>query len=155
MKLGPILVAALALLSPAAATAQDASAWNDARALELITRAQERRSAAAADTGMVNFQADARLYVYFYLDRPDTGERNLVKTDQLALDVLWAAPNRVKQRIVGWRDEKSLPTNINYHLDHLTVVLENFGDEIRLGDGDEVRNVPHPAAGGSEAVYDY
>ena len=104
---------------------------------------------------MVNFQADARLYVYFYLDRPDTGERNLVKTDQLALEVLWASPDRVKQRIVGWRDEKSLPTNINYHLDHLTVVLENFGDEIRLGDGDEVRGVPHPAAAGAEAVYDY
>jgi hypothetical protein len=155
MKLRSTLFAALALLAPLAARAQGPAGWNDPRALELIMRAQERRSAAAADTGLVNFQADARLYVYFYLDRPDTGERNLVKTDQLALDVLWAAPNRVKQRIVGWRDEKSLPTNINYHLDHLTVVLENFGDEIRLGDGDEVRGVPHPAAGGSEAIYDY
>ena len=130
-------------------------AWNDERALELITRARERRSASMADTGLVNFQADARLYVYFYLDRPDTRERNLVKTDQLALDVLWQAPDQVKQRIVGWRDRKSLPTNINYHLDHLTVVLENFGDEIRLGDGDEVRGVPHPAARTSEEFYDY
>jgi hypothetical protein len=158
MKRKSMLLAALALLAPLPALAQastEPSAWNDTRALELIGRAQDRRSAATADTGLVNFQADARLYVYFYLDRPDTGERNLVKTDQLALDVLWAAPNRVKQRIVGWRDRKSLPTNINYHLDHLTVVLENFGNEIRLGDGDEVRGVPHPAAGGAEAIYDY
>jgi hypothetical protein len=129
--------------------------WNAERALELIQRAQQRRAETFADTGLVNYQADARIYVYFYLDREDTGERNLVKTDQLALEVFWQAPDQVKQRIVGWRDAKSLPTNINYHLDHLTVVQENFGDEIRLGDGDEVRGVPHPAAAGAEQFYQY
>jgi hypothetical protein len=159
MKILRTVLALLPLLAPLPAAAQTRGApqpaWNDARALELIHRAQARRAETSADTGLVNFQADARLYVYFYLDRPNTGERNLVKTDQLALDVLWQAPNRVKQRIVGWRDEKSLPTDINYHLDHLTVVLENFGDEIRIGDGDEVRGVPHPASVGSEGVYEY
>ena len=129
--------------------------WDGERALELVQRAQQRRTEAFSDTGLVNYSADARIYVYFYLDREDTGERTLVKTDQLALEVLWQAPDQVKQRIVGWRDEKSLPTNINYHLDHLTVVQENFGDEIRLGDGDEVRGVPHPAAQGAERFYEY
>lgn len=143
--------------TPAAAQSLAVSdtGWNSPRALELIQRAQERRSAANADSGLSSYRSDARIFVYFYLDRPDTGERNLVKTDQLALEVYWQAPDLVKQRIVGWRDEKSLPTNINYHLDHLTVVQENFGDEIRLGDGDEVTDVVHPASSGAESVYEY
>ena len=78
MRIRSTLLAALLLLVPFPAVAQEPGGWNDARALELIRRAQGRRTAAAVDTGMVNFQADARLYVYFYLDRPDTGERNLV-----------------------------------------------------------------------------
>ncbi len=143
------------LASTAQAQEEVEVGWDGPRALELIERAQARRMEAHADTGLINYQADARIYVYFYLDREDTGTRNLVKTDQVALELFWEAPDLVKQRIVGWRDEKSLPTNINYHLDHLTVVMENFGDEIRLGDGDEVQGVPHPAAPAAESFYEY
>ena len=155
-----LLVGMVAVATPRAAAQAPAPApgdtgWNSERALELIQRAQARRLAANADSGLTSYRSDARIYVYFYLDRPDTGERNLVKTDQLALEVYWQTPDFTKQRIVGWRDEKSLPTNINYHLDHLTVVQENFGDEIRLGDGDEVTDVVHPAAPGAEEVYEY
>lgn len=148
----------LLLLLPSRAAwtqAHAAGGWNGERAMELIGRAQARRAASARDTALVSYRAAARAYVYFYLDRQDTGERNLVKTDQLALEVLWAEPDREKQRIVGWRDRRSLPTNISYHLDHLSVVQENFGDEIRIGDGDEVRNVVHPAAPGAERFYEY
>jgi hypothetical protein len=42
-----------------------------------------------------------------------------------------------------------------YHLDHLTVVQNGFGDVIKIGDGDEVRDVPHPAAAGADSIYDY
>src|SRR5690606_41793060 len=42
-----------------------------------------------------------------------------------------------------------------YHLDHLTVVQNGFGDIIRMGDGDEVQDVLHPAAYGSDRVYDF
>ena len=151
-----VLLAAAADAVPLAAQAPSRdTTWNGARALELIERAQARRSAANADSGLSSYRADARIHVYFYLDRPDTRERNLVKTDQLALEVYWAAPDLTKQRIVGWRDDKSLPTNINYHLDHLTVVQENFGDEIRLGDGDEVMNVVHPASPEASSYYEY
>ena len=143
----------VALLLPRAAAAQEA--WNGARALELVTRAQERRTQALADTGMVDYQADARGYIYFYLDRRDIDERTLVKTDQVALEVFWKAPDQTKQRIVGLRDSRSLPTNIRYHEDHLTVVQDNFGDLIRLGDGDEVRDVLHPAAPNAAAFYDF
>ncbi|MBW3571618.1 MAG: hypothetical protein KY467_10970 [Gemmatimonadetes bacterium] len=147
-------LALAAVAAPAAAAAQDGG-WNSGRALELIQRAQERRQVALSDTGMVDYQADARGYIYFYLDRRDTGERTLVKTDQVALDVFWKAPNLSRQRIIGLRDERSLPTNIRYHEDHLTVVQDNFGDLIRLGDGDEVADVLHPAAPAGPLAYDY
>jgi hypothetical protein len=150
-----VVALALALAAPAGAQAPAAEGWNSPRALELIARARDRRSQALADTGMLDYQADARGYVYFYLDRPGTSERSLVKTDQVALDVMWKAPNLAKQRIVGLRDAKNLPTNIRYHEDHLTVVQDNFGDLIRYGDGDEVRDVLHPAAGGGPSTYDY
>lgn len=144
-----VLAPALAAQEPAAREA----GWDDARVLELVRRAQARRAETVADTALASYQADARGYVYFYLDRRDTGDRTLVKTDQVALDVYWKAPAFSKQRIVGLRDEKKLPTNINYHLDHLSVVQDNFGERIRLGDGDEVRDVLHPAAAGSETFY--
>jgi hypothetical protein len=151
-----IAAAALAAFAamPAAAQQPDA-AWNTPRALELMGRAQTRRSESLSDTGMVDYQADARGYVYFYLDRRDIDERTLVKTDQVALQVFWKAPNQTKQVIVGLRDRKSLPTNIHYHLDHLAVVQDNFGDRIRIGDGDEVSDVLHPAAPGAAQFYDY
>jgi hypothetical protein len=153
-KLMGAALALAALAAPAAAAAQDGG-WNSTRALELVRRAQERRQVALSDTGMVDYQADARGYIYFYLDRRDTGERTLVKTDQVALDVFWKAPNLSKQRIVGLRDARNLPTNIRYHEDHLTVVQDNFGDLIRLGDGDEVADVLHPAAPSGPAAYDF
>lgn len=107
------------------------------------------------DSAFHSYRADARGYVYFFIDRPDSEERTLVKADQIALEVYWRAPDLTKQRIVGLRDEKLLPTNIRYHLDHLTVVQDEFGDVIRLGDGDEVSDVVHPVSPGSESVYDF
>ena len=150
-----LFLAALLLALPLAAQEPAAreAGWDDARVMELVRRAQARRAETVADTALASYQADARGYVYFYLDRRDTGDRTLVKTDQVALDVYWKAPAFSKQRIVGLRDEKKLPTNINYHLDHLSVVQDNFGERIRLGDGDEVRDVLHPAAQGSETFY--
>jgi hypothetical protein len=146
--------AALAALLALPAAAQEPG-WNTPRALDLVQRAQTRRTQALSDTGMTDYQADARGFIYFYLDRRDIGERTLVKTDQVALQVFWKAPNQTKQVIVGLRDRKSLPTNIHYHLDHLAVVQDNFGDLIRIGDGDEVSDVLHPAAPRGPGFYDY
>ncbi|MFH1764590.1 MAG: hypothetical protein ABIF09_10400 [Gemmatimonadota bacterium] len=129
--------------------------WNSPRVLQMIREAGDVRQGTAHDSTFWSYSSTARGYVYFYLDREDTGERILVKTDQIALEVFWQAPDRFKQRIVGLRDEKSLPTNIRYHLDHLVVVQDEFGDLIRIGDGDEVEAVLHPAAPGSETVYDF
>lgn len=155
MRLRLAFAATLLAASAMPLAAQEEGAWNAPRALELIDRAQVRRTESLADTGMVDYQADARGFIYFYLDRRDIEERTLVKTDQVALQVFWKAPNLTKQVIVGLRDRKSLPTNIHYHLDHLAVVQDNFGDRIRLGDGDEVSDVLHPAAPGASSFYDY
>jgi hypothetical protein len=142
----------LLLCLPTPTGAQD---WNSPRALELIREARELRQGNTQDPDFRSYSSQARGYVHFFLDREDTGERILVKTDQIALEVYWAAPNLTKQRIVGLRDEKTLPTNIHYHLDHLVVVQDEFGDLIRIGDGDEVSAVIHPAAPGSETFYDF
>ena len=147
------LIMAFAL--PWAPGAQAQSSWNGERALDLVQQARSLRQATAIDSAFQAYQADARGYVYFFLDRTDSDERTLVKTDQLALEVFWKAPRQTKQRLVGRRDAKGLPTNISYHLDHLTVVLDDFGDLIRLGDGDEVEAVVHPVAPGSDSIYDY
>jgi len=149
------LAAAALPLVPALARAQDTAGWDSPRVLELVEAARQRRQLPRGDSALRNYQARANGYVYFYLDRQDSDDRTLVKVDQVALDVFWAAPNRTKQRIVGLRDDKRLPARIYYHLDHLTVVQNEFGDSIRLGDGDEVRDVPHPAAPGSDTVYQF
>lgn len=123
--------------------------------LELVSRARETRQQAVQDTAFRSYEALARGFVYFFLDRPDQEDHTLVKADQVALEVYWRAPNDTKQRIVGHRDEKVLPTDIRYHLDHLTVVQDDFDDRIRLGDGDEVQDVLHPIAPTAPALYDY
>ena len=145
----------LALLMPLVPRALDGQSWNGARALELLDRARRVRQAATVDSTLTNYRADARGFVYFFLERPGEEGRSLIKADQVALEVYWQAPNRTKQHIVGLRDEKVLPTNIQYHLDHLTVVQDDFSDRIRLGNGDEVSDVIHPVAPGAERVYDY
>jgi hypothetical protein len=78
-----------------------------------------------------------------------------VKSDQLELEVYWHSSGRSKQRIVGWRDRAELPTDIQYHRDHLGIVLNGFADRIRLGEGDEVRDVPHPLAADGATYYEY
>ncbi len=148
-----ILFCATLASAPTSLRAQDG--WNEARVLELVQSARAARARVIEDDSLRTYSADARGYVYFYLDRRDTDETTLVKTDQIALEVYWKAPDSTKQRIVGMRDEESLPTRIQYHLDHLTVVQDDYADVIRLGDGDEVSAVAHPMARGSEGVYDF
>ena len=151
-----VLTALLGGAGPGAGQApvQDTT-WNGADVLRLVDEARAIRQASAVDTALQGYEARAQGFVYFYLDRADEEEHTLIKTDQVALEVYWRAPDETRQRIVGMRDEKSLPTNIRYHLDHLTVVQDDFGDLIRLGDGDEVAAVVHPVAPGADRLYDY
>jgi hypothetical protein len=154
LRFSSLAAAVLAVACTSATVSAQDEGWNDGRSLELMQRARALRQLTVVDTTFRSYKADARGFVYFFIDRPDSEERTLVKADQIALEVFWQAPNLTSQRIVGLRDEEVLPTNIRYHLDHLTVVQDDFGDYIRLGDGDEVEQVLHPLGPASERVYD-
>ncbi len=147
-----LLVMLLALARGAAA--QD---WNSEAGVGLARRAILRRTRTAADTGLRDYKAQAHGFLFF-LGQFGEGLADpprLVKADQLELEVYWKAPASSKQRVVGWRDRADLPTDINYHRDHLGIIQNNFGPAIRLGEGDEVRDVPHPLSPRGPELYDY
>ena len=123
-----------------------AQAWNAPAALALVHRAAERRLSAQGDSTLVSYRTRAHGFVFFLAQVGEglTEPPRLVKADELRVEVYWRAPDRSKQVILGWRDGAFLPTDINYHRDHLGIVTNNFGNVIRIGEGDEVRDVPHP-----------
>ncbi len=147
-------LAGIAVLPPTAAVAQS---WDAPAARDLVRRAVERRAATFDDSALTDWSARAHGFVFF-LGQIGEGlaePPRLIKADQLELEVYWRAPNESKQRIIGWRDRRDLPTDINYHRDHLGIVMNNFPDQIRLGEGDEVRDVPHPVSAGGTERYEY
>ncbi len=149
------LVLVLALAVPAVPTA--AQAWNSDSALALARRAILARGRTTSDTALRDYKAQAHGFLFFLgqfgegLHEPP----RLIKADELALEVYWKAPGLSKQRITGWRDQAQLPTDINYHRDHLGIAQNNFGDAIRLGEGDEVLDVPHPLSPAGTLLYDF
>ena len=134
-----------------------AAEWNDARAVSLAQRATARRSAQLADTTLKDYSAHARGYVTFLAQTGEglTEPPKVVKADELGLEIFWRSPDQSKQRILGRRDTLLLPTDINYHRDHLGIIQNNFADIIRLGDGDEVLDVPHPLSPSGMTEYDF
>jgi hypothetical protein len=144
-------------LSLAAAAPLGAQTWDASDARALVDRAVERRAAGFADSSLRDWSARAHGFVFF-LGQIGEGlaePPRLVKADQLELEVYWRLPNQSKQRIIGWRDQRDLPTDINYHRDHLGIAMGNFPDLIRLGEGDEVRDVPHPVSARGSELYEY
>jgi hypothetical protein len=143
--------------SPAAA----GQTWNDSAAVMLVRRAIERRRQAQADSTLTSYRARAHGFVFFLAQvggspgDPLASPPRLAKADELDVEVYWRAPNLSKQVIRGWRDGAYLPTDIRYHRDHLGIVTNDFGDLIRLGDGDEVRDAVHPLSSAGPARYDY
>jgi len=131
--------------------------WNDARTRALVERATERRALQLADTGLVDYKATAHGYVTFLAQFGEGFPEppKIVKADELGLEVYWRAPDLSKQRIMGRRDTLLLPTDINYHRDHLGIVQNNFRNIIRIGEGDEVQDVPHPLSATGLETYDF
>jgi hypothetical protein len=144
----------MVVLAPQTAGAQQ---WNDPRSRALVERATARRAQQLADTGLRDYKAVAHGYVTFLAQVGEglTEPPKVVKADELVNEVYWLAPNLSKQRILGRRDTLLLPTDISYHRDHLGIVQNNFPAIIRLGDGDEVRDVPHPLSESGLAAYDF
>ena len=134
-----------------------AQTWNDPRSMALVEQATERRARQIADTALASYKAGAHGYLTFLAQVGEgfTEPPKIVKADELALEVYWQAPNLSKQLIAGRRDTLLLPTDINYHRDHLGIVQNNFPNIIRLGEGDEVRDVPHPLSADGLNQYDF
>src|SRR6266540_2196156 len=149
-----VLAVSLTLMFAGAANAQR---WNDDRTRALVERATERRATQIADTALVDYLATAHGYLTFLAQFGEgfTEPPKIVKADELALEIYWHAPDLSKQRIVGRRDTLLLPTDINYHRDHLGIVQNNFPSIIRIGEGDEVRDVPHPLSPAGLSDYDF
>jgi len=140
-----------------AAVPAGAQAWDDPRTMALVERATQGRAEQLADSTLVDYRATAHGYLTFLVQLgqgfPDPP--SVVKSDELALQVYWRAPNLSKQIIEGRRDTLLLPTDIRYHQDHLGIVQNNFPNFIRLGEGDEVRDVPHPLSADGLHRYDF
>jgi hypothetical protein len=149
-----LLVAAAGLAgTPDRTLAQE---WDSPRALQLVEQARERRQEPLLDEALRNYRANVGGHVYFFVDSPEQADPILLRADQVALDLYWAYPDRVKQVIRGMRHEEQFPIrDFHYYLDRYTVIHDGFGDEIRVGEGRDVRNVPHPLAPGADAVYQY
>lgn len=151
------MLAAL-LAAPGIASAQQApeDGWNSPEALGLLRRAIDRRAVDVTDTSLQTYSARGDGYVYFLIDATGINQENLVRTDQVAVDFYWRAPNEVRQRIVGLREQRELPiTGLYYYIDRLTVVHDDYGQSIVIADGDNVRDVPHPVGLLGEERYDY
>jgi len=131
--------------------------WNDPRTRELVEHATARRASQIADTALADYKATAHGYVTFLAQFGEGFPEppKIVKADELGLEVYWRAPDLSKQRIMGRRDTLLLPTDINYHRDHLGIVQNNFRNIIRIGEGDEVQDVPHPLSPIGLEVYDF
>jgi hypothetical protein len=155
--LAALWAACLVAVFCAIAQPVSAQAWNDDRTRELVERATTRRAQQLADTALRDYHATAHGYLTFLAqvgeNFPDPPK--VVRSDELVLEVYWRAPNLSKQIIVGRRDTLALPTNIAYHQDHLGIVQNNFPSIIRIGEGDEVRDVPHPLSEEGIGEYDF
>lgn len=151
------VVTSICIVAGSYGATADAQGWNDRRTLDLVERATERRAQQLADTTLRDYTSEAHGYLTFLAQIGEgfTEPPRIVKADELALEIFWRAPNLSRQRIVGRRDTLLLPTDINYHRDHLGIVQNNFPAIIRLGDGDEVGDVPHPLSNTGLQTYDF
>src|SRR5438128_11258726 len=152
-----VSIRTLALIIVAASKVDAQQTWNDPRTRALVEHATERRASQLADTALIDYKATAHGYVTFLAQFGEGFPEppKIVKADELGLEVYWRAPDLSKQRIMGRRDTLLLPTDINYHRDHLGIVQNNFRNIIRIGEGDEVQDVPHPLSPMGLQVYDF
>lgn len=120
--------------------------WHRGDSLPLLQRAALHRLSRDADTLLTAWQARAHGVVRMtsVVEHGGTSVERVIRADELEVEVYGEAPNRHKQIIVAWRDSSFLPNRIRYHRDHLGIVANDFGGILRLGDGEEVRDVLHP-----------
>lgn len=150
---------ALVMAGSSSAVGQEASLghageWNDARTVEIVRRAIAARHH-GRDTGLERFSAYAEGQVHYLAEYGDELRDQAVRSDRIALELRWRRGVGSLQTIVGRRHASWMPTTVKYHVDHLSLVVENFGDRIHIGDGDEVRDVLNPVAPEAPEFYEY
>ncbi|MDE2982063.1 MAG: hypothetical protein OXU74_12800 [Gemmatimonadota bacterium] len=121
-----------------------------------MRQARELRETPPPPTASVSYKARAEGHVYFYLDRDDGGEPVPMRVDQVAVDLFRSGDGRTRQVIRGLRRQELLPIqDFRYYIDRLTAVQNGFGDRIAIGEGRDVRDVPHPLGSEGEGTYHY
>jgi hypothetical protein len=159
--LAALLCAAAVGASPAPASAQATvrgrDGWNDSLSLALVRRSAERRRVQLADTALRDYRALARGTLTFLGQLGDViaTPPRVIQATQVATEVYWKAPNLSKQRVIGSRDTTVLPTDNSFYRDRFGIVQNNFPNVIRVGEGRDVADVPHPLAPSGEALYDF
>lgn len=154
------LVVTLAPVPRAAAqpaAAPRSGAWNDSATLALVRRAEALREAQLADPALKSYRALARGTLTFLGQVGDlvVEPPRVVQASQVATEVAWRAPGIVKQRVVGARDTTLLPTDNQFYRDRFGIVVNNFPSVIRLGEGRDVADVPHPLSAAGLPLYDF
>ena len=125
-------------------------------ALSLVRKARELRQSPLSATTSTSYKARAEGHVYFFLDRDDGGEPVPMRVDQVAVDLFRSADGRTRQVIRGLRRKEFLPVqDFRYYIDRLTAVQNGFGERIAIGEGRDVRDVPHPLGSDGEELYRY
>ncbi len=135
----------------------NAGAWRDPAADSLVRRAIARRGLQLADSTLLSYRADAHGFLAFLaqLGEGVVIPPRVVQSEELALQIAWWQPGRSAQRLVGRRDTTLLPADVGYYRDRYGVVLDNLPDRIRLGDGQDVRDVSHPLGANAPQLYEY
>ncbi len=145
-----MLLGDAALAAPAAA-----QSWDSPAATALVNRAVARRS--SLDSTLHAWTATAHGSLEFLVDLGEAAvlPPRVVKLEELASNIYWRAPGVSLQRIVGRRDTTLLPGDVGFYSDRYGVITNNLGDQVRLGDGNDVRDLPHPLSPGGRAGYSF
>ena len=129
---------------------------DDPAVLSLIRKARELRESPPLLSAFAAYRADAEGHIYFYLDRDEGGAPIPMRVDQVAVDLYQNSAGRRRQVIRALRKRELLPIeDFHYYIDRLTAVQNGFGDRIAIGEGRDVRDVPHPLGSDGEETYHY
>jgi hypothetical protein len=147
-----LVLGALLLLWSRSASAQ---AWDAPEADALVNQAVARR--AHVDSTLKAWTGDGAGTLQFLVELGNSTilPPRVVKLVELASLIRWQAPGVTQQRIIGRRDTMLLPGDVGFYNDRYGVVTNNLGDRIKLGDGNDVRDLPHPLSPAGRPAYQF
>ena len=130
-----------------------AQAWDSPAADALVDRAVARR--AQVDSSLKAWTGDGAGTLQFLVELGNSTilPPRVVKLVELASLIRWQAPGVTQQRIIGRRDTMLLPGDVGFYNDRYGVVTNNLGDRVRLGDGNDVKDLPHPLSAAGRRGY--